>query len=88
MENDCTFGVRFLSFLQDFYPSVGGWDMMDVEEYEYLCLMAYREIEQKFNDEQNRWYFDNLVKGCTTPDEFINKYFDRTFVEKELKNIK
>lgn len=88
MENDCTFGVRLLSFLQDFYPSVGKWDQMEIEEYEYLCRMACMDIQQKFNDEQYRWYFNNLVKDCTTPDEFINKYFDRTFVEKELKDIK
>lgn len=88
MKDDYTFGVRLLSFLEMMYDEMGGNHQMVIEEYEYLCCRACDEIEEKFNDEQNRWYFDNLVKGCKDYKEFIEKRFDKTFVDKLLKNIR
>ena len=84
---DKTFGVRLLSFLQDFYIDVSQWSQMDQEEYEYLCISAIEEIERKFNDINNQSYFQNIVKGCMTYTEFIEKRFAEQFV-KFLHKIK
>lgn len=84
---DRTFGVRLLGFLQDFYLDAGQWDQMSQEEYEYLCISAIDEIERDFDDLNNWWYFQNMVKGCTTYTEFIEKEYDEKFV-KFLHNIR
>lgn len=78
---DKTFGVRLLRFLQDFHKDAGLWSEMDREEYEYLCISAVNEIEREFNDINNWWYFQNMVKDCTTYTEFIEKKYDGKFIE-------
>lgn len=84
---DKTFGVRLLWFLQDFHKDAGLWSEMDREEYEYLCNSAVNEIESEFKDINNWWYFQNMVKGCNTYTEFIEKKYDGKFVE-FLHNIR
>jgi len=84
---DKTFGVRLLGFLQDFHKDAGQWSQMDQEEYEYLCISAINEIENDFDDISNWWYFQNMVKGCTTYTEFIEKKYDADFV-RFLHNIR
>lgn len=84
---DKTFGVRLLNFLQDFYIDTAQWSQMYQEEYEYLCISAINEIEREFNDINNWWYFQNMVKGCMTYTEFIEKRFNEQFV-KFLHKIK
>lgn len=86
---DKTFGVRLLYFLQDLFPATAEWDACNQEEYMYLCIMACRYIKEQFkNYPEDNDYFQNLVPGCESPEEFIKSWFTNSGFYNYLVNTK
>lgn len=72
-----TFATRFLSFLERLYGNgITYSGPMEEEEYEYMCMIACDLLKHQVETcpDNEKWYFENLVKGYTDYLDIIEKH--------------